>query len=289
MTTVQRSKPSLTRRRPPHCRKFLGLVTMMGVMSCQPIGEPVVLPESYNGGVILEPDAGYVRLDCRQSARLPDTLALYCFDGDEETSLTIGDSTGKHNAKIVGTKTRQVLGPTCCGIALQFSETNDSSYLEIADSPDWDLEQGAISFWLRVNECPPLETRQAVISRASSDSDETGHFAIFLLPGCDWSVSLCVTGSCIDVRAHAALTPGQWSHLNVNFGPPDLELYLEGRLVAEGNTTSGLIGNRNPWVIGADSFRAVPGVATPPAHFLTGATIDMVRLSSARNKLFPLD
>jgi hypothetical protein len=253
------------------------------------VGEPVVIPESYNAGKILEPDGGYIRLDCDQSAALPETLAIYCFDDDVKTSDTVLDSAGKHEARIVGTKTRLVRGPACCGMARQFSETNDSSYIKIPDSFDWDLNQGAISFWLRVDACPTRAQGQGLISRASVDSAETGHFSVILLPGCNWSVFLTGDNEDIEVRANAPLSPGQWSHLNINFGPPAIELYLEGKLVAQNALRVGTAGNRNPWVIGADTREAEPGTATPSAHFLTGAAIDLLRISSARNKLISLD
>jgi hypothetical protein len=173
-------------------------------------------------------------------------------------------------------------------MALQFSESNTTSYIEVSDSPDWQLDQGSISLWLRVDACPARAPGQGLISRASSDRAETGHFGLFILPACSFAVNLTGDSDSIEVRANTALTPGQWAHVNVNFGPPGLELYLDGRLVASDETTLGTSGNHNPWVIGADTSEANPGAATPPAHFLTGAAIDLLRISSARNKLIVL-
>jgi hypothetical protein len=257
--------------------------------SCDPVGEPIVLPELYNSGRILEPDAAYMRLDCDQSAQLPGTLALYCFDDDPTAGSAVGDSTGKHGATVVCTKTRRVRGPTCCGMALQFSETNTSAYIEIADSPDWKLKQGSISFWLRLEACPSQEEGQSLISRASSDQAEAGHFNLTILKECNWSVRLTRNGKSVEKRADAPLTPGQWSHLNVNFGPPGLELYLDAKLAAEDPVSWGIDGNHAPWVVGADTRDAKPATVALPAHFLTGAAVDLLRISSIRNKLAPLD
>lgn len=265
------------------------VLVLFSGFACDPVGEPIVLPDLYYSGKILEPDAGYVRLDCDQGAGLPETLAIYCFDDDVKTSDAVMDRTGKHNARIIGTMTRLVRGPACCGLARQFSETNTSSYIEVPDSFDWDLNHGSISFWLRVNACPTQAQGQGLISRASVDSAETGHFSVILLPGCNWSVFLTGDNESIEVRANALLTPGQWSHLNINFGPPAIELYLAGKLVASNAISLGTVGNRNPWVIGADTRQSEPGTAVPPAHFLTGAAIDLLRISSARNRLFPLE
>jgi hypothetical protein len=261
------------------------LLIIFAVTTCDPVGEPVFLPESYNAGQIIEPDAGYIRLDCYQSARLPDTLALYCFDDDERTNNIVVDSRGKHNATIIGTYTRSIQGPACCGIALQFSETNTSSYIEIPDSSDWDLVQGSISFWFRVNACPIQGQDQYLVSRASEDGAETGHIGIFIQPGCYLSVRLEGDDSEVQVRAGSPITPGQWSHININFGSPEFELYVDGKLVGTNPVVFGTGGNRNPWVIGADTRGAKPGSAIPPAHFLTGAAIDLLRISSTRNKL----
>ncbi|MBN1656638.1 MAG: LamG domain-containing protein [Deltaproteobacteria bacterium] len=256
---------------------------------CEPVGEPIASPDLFNSGRILEPDAGYIRLDCEQSAELPETLAIYCFEDNDQPNDIVVDSTGQHDGKIIGTKTRVVRGPTCCGMARFFSESNSASYIEIPDSHDWDLDKGSISFWVRINACFIAGQSQGLISRASADRDEDGHLGLLLLSECNWAAFAAVDGEAIEVRADRSLTPGKWSHININFGPPGLELYLDGRLVAEDTFRSGMEGSRNPWVIGADTREAKPGTASPPVHFLTGAAIDLLRISSARNKLVFLE
>jgi hypothetical protein len=259
------------------------------VYACDPMGEPIIRPELYNSGRIVEPDAGYIRLDCDQSAQLPETLAIYCFENHDRAYDMVVDSTGKHDGKIIGTKTRSVRGPTCCGMARLFSETNSSSYIEIPDSLDWDLDEGSISFWLRIGTCLVEDQSQGLISRASNDREETGHFALILKDECNWAAFISEDGETVEVRAEESLTPGKWSHINVNFGPPAFELYLDGKLIGEKEIEAGTSGNRNPWVIGADTREATPGTAFPPTHFLTGAAIDLLRISSARNRLVFLE
>lgn len=257
--------------------------------ACDPVGEPIIRPQLYNSGKIVEPDAGYIRLDCDQSAQLPDTLSIYCFENHDRGDDIVVDSTGKHDGTIVGTKTRRVRGPTCCGMARRFSDTNTSSYIEIPDSPDWDLDEGSISFWLRISVCLVGDQNQGIISRASIDHEESGHFALVLLSECKWAAFISEGGETIAVHSEESLTPGKWSHVNVNFGPPTFELYLDGQLIAERESTAATSGNRNPWVIGADTREALPGTASPPAHFLTGAAIDLLRISATRNRLVVLE
>jgi len=265
------------------------LLTASLACGCDHVGEPIVRPELYNSGKIVEPDAGYIRLNCDQSAQLSETVALYCFENHDRAYDVVVDSTGNHDAKIVSTKTRSVLGPTCCGLALRFSETNYSSYIEIPDSPDWDLDEGSLSFWLRSSACLVNDQIQGLISRASIDREETGHLGLILLDDCNWAAFFSENGKTVEVRADRSLTPGKWSHINLNFGPPTLELYLNGELIAEKEVAVGTSGNRNPWVIGADSRETKPGTGSPPAHFLTGAAIDLLRISSARNQLVVLE
>ncbi len=265
------------------------LLAMPLLCACDPVGEPIVRPKLYNSGKIVEPDAGYIRLDCDQSAQLPDTLAIYCFENHDGAPDVVIDSTGKHDGQIVGTKTRSVRGPTCCGMALRFSETNTSSYIEIPHSSDWELDEGSISFWLRISACLGDGQIRGLISRASIDREETGHLGLVLLGECNWAAFIYEDGEATEIRAEKTLTPGKWSHINVNFGPPAFELYLDGKLIAETEIEVGTGGNRNPWVIGADTREANPGTPSPPTHFLTGAAIDLLRISSARNKLVFLE
>jgi len=84
----------------------------------------------------------------------------------------------------------------------------------------------------------------------------------------------------------------------VRFGPPDLELWVDGvlatraeLLVTDGAwvasecglpTTAGLAGNANPWVLGASTHDSDEDLATPVDGHLVGA-IDDLRISASRD------
>ena len=91
-------------------------------------------------------------------------------------------------------------------------------------------------------------------------------------------------------------------HVGVNFGGAQgLQLFVDGLLASETtdatfgsydypcdgdypcntSTTKGIMGNSNPWVIGANSMSSQDGQAGPVYLHLGGA-VDYVRISSVR-------
>ena len=224
-------------------------------------------------------DGGVGRLNCEQSAFLPGSIALYCFEEEDDFNL-ISDSTGDHHASIVGTKTRRVNGPLGLGLALRFSDTNFSTYVEIPDSEAWELAAGSISFWLKTDTCS--DDSQGIVSRDARHQQSPGHLTVRLSADCEWSVSSEGDGEQVQVQSIKPLVPDKWSHITVNFGPPDLELYLDDRLTGRESVHWGIEGNDNPWVIGADLQGSDEGSATPPGDFLRGAAVDLLRISSKR-------
>jgi hypothetical protein len=273
---MERNRSRTLRSRAFGSALFLGLA----LCACDPVGEPItrrVHPS--NAGAVITPDAGEGRLNCDQSARLPGTVALYCFE-EEGPADRVADSTGDHHGDVVGTKVRRVRGAYGLGMALRFSDTNFSSYLELPDSDDWDLEKGSISLWLRLDTCP--NDGQGIISRDARHQNEPGHIGIRLLPGCEWSVLSEGSEDRVEVDADEPLVPDRWSHIWVNFGAPALEIYLDARLVGRAPVQWGIAGNDNPWAVGADARGSDDGSAGPPADFLRGAEVDMVRIGSER-------
>lgn len=245
---------------------------------CEPVGEPIVRRVRQRGAVEVV-DGGAGRLNCEQSALLPGTIALYCFE-EEEIYDRVSDSTGDHHGTITGTKARRTKGPLGLGLALRFTDTNFSTYVEIPDSEAWELEEGSISFWLKTDTCS--DDSQGILSRDARHQDSPGHLGIRLSADCDWWASSEGESQQVQVQSIEPLVPDRWSQVAVNFGPPDLELYLDGRLTGKEPVAWGIAGNSNPWAIGADLRGSDEGSAAPPADFLRGAAIDLLRISSER-------
>ena len=245
---------------------------------CEPEGEPIIrrIRQGARAEVL---DGGAGRLNCRQSALLPGTIALYCFEQEEDFDL-LSDSTGAHHATIVGTKTRRVNGPLGLGLALRFTDTNFSTFVEIPDSEAWELEEGQVSFWLMTDTCSGDD--QGILSRDARHQQSTGHLTVRLSADCEWSVSSEGDGDRVEVQSIEPLVPDRWAHITINFGPPNLELYLNDKLTGKESVRWGIAGNDNPWVIGADLQGSDEGSAYPPGDFLRGAAVDLLRISSER-------
>ena len=78
------------------------------------------------------------------------------------------------------------------------------------------------------------------------------------------------------------LAIGRWSHFGVNFGPPGLELWVNGRAVGFSSYANGLRGNQNPWTVGVSNDSSVEGTGQPLWKPLRDADIDHLRISNRR-------
>jgi hypothetical protein len=220
--------------------------------------------------------------------------ALYTFDADEGRARVM-DSVGGHDAAVQDGLVRTVSGPDGCNQAFSFA---DHQYFIIDDSPDWDLEIGSIDLWLRL----PLEQLDhiGVFSRDLLDRDQSGHVSLFIDSEGRGVVRVQPQDSSSDNRTDAVactaflLPRERWIHLGVNFGPPILELYVNGSLTQFEGPTSltdawecgqignfGIAGNALPWVVGRSTFRSeeVLELLEFPA---LGCAIDNLRISRTR-------
>jgi len=230
------------------------------------------------------PDAGP---PCVASAD-PDTLLLYTFSG---TGTQVTDATGKHHGTLVGSAARG-LGAPGCGTAAVFPNSA-SDYIEVPDSPDWDLPQGSVDLWVRVDTPTPVAVR-GIVSRDADQIAKPGHFSIYQLPDGGIAVRLQRTTNLGAVRCSPPLTLGAWHHVGVNFGAGGLQLFVDGApglrtdsvkagliLQCGTSTEQGIEGNDNPWVLGTSSHQSAEGSATPTSYPFDGA-IDSFRVSKIR-------
>jgi hypothetical protein len=217
-------------------------------------------------------------------------VALYPFDDDEGRSQ-VADTVGGHNGSAQLGLVSTVEGPEDCGRALAFGE---QGYVVIDDSPAWDLESGSIDLWLWVP--AELTDHVGVVSRDQRDRDDPGHFTLFVddaghalarVQPASASGELDAL-SCSEVE----LPREQWLHIGVNFGPPRVELYLDGELVSGlGPSTLrdecgqdgpfGIAGNDLPWVLGRATHHS-EGILDTLELPATGFAIDHLRISNRR-------
>ena len=222
-------------------------------------------------------------------------VALYTFDEDEGRAQ-VADAVGSHNGAVQLGLVTTVDGPEGCDRAFSFGA--DDQYFVIDDSPDWDLEVGSVDLWLWLP--AQLGDHVGVFSRDLNDRHEPGHFSLFVdtegraqvrvQPQDDSSDNSTDAVSC----SAAPLPREQWVHLGVNFGPPAVELYVDG-LLAQGvgahalsdewdcgqTGAFGIAGNDLPWVVGRSTFRSDDVLETLelPA---SGCAIDHLRISNER-------
>ena len=225
-------------------------------------------------------------------------LALYTFDQDEGRAQ-VADVVGMHNGSVQLGLVVTTEGPEGCGRAFTFG--SEGQYFVIDDSPDWDLEVGSVDLWLWL----PAEQGDniGVFSRDVTNRETPGHFSFFVDVDGRAVVRVQPQDASSDnsndavACSAAALPRQQWVHLAVNFGPPALELYVNGLLAAGEGANAidsswachqpgayGIAGNDLPWVVGRSTFRSDATLETLEFPALYCA-IDQLRISNQRRDI----
>lgn len=218
----------------------------------------------------------------------PDTIALYHF----ETVNGVPDAAGSHDGAFRGGVTL-ITGP--CGHAMSPIRDMDG-YVELPDSPDWDLPSGSIDLMVQAVEV--TSGSAGVIGRDASGSETGGQLSMWIAQDGTFVVRIQEVGDgpggstllCSEQHAVA----GQWYHVGVNFGSAD-EIWVDGELGIRTDPVTlrfgtfpcnqdgglGLDGTDNPWVLGADTADSAEGSATPldGDSYLDGGSIDELRVS----------
>jgi hypothetical protein len=237
-----------------------------------------------------------------------DTIALYDLEGSFSSGV-LADQTGFHNGRLTGSGFTSVAGPAGCGQGLAFPGAGSDAiaYGVISDGrspgshgrPAFNLGVGSFDLWVNQPSLPPLVSAMGIVSHDVS----TAATGIALLLACDGTLVARMTssgGPAVYQCSNAPIGADTWRHVLVNFGPPGLELIVDGVLQTktgsvgfEGggcaqpitcgtSTTAGLTSGESPWVLGADAQHADPeslsGVDSP---FLSGE-IDELRISRVR-------
>ncbi len=243
-------------------------------------------------------DAG---LGAPDAIRFDANQAIVCEDGwisngvIAEYSMTVNangdvdDLVGSHTGTLDGPP-EETLG--VCGTGLKFG---NGARVVIADSIDWELSEGSIDFWAFFPALPPLFS-EGVVSRDAIRLGLPGHISFGRSN--DGRVAVRIQdGDDAVVCSNAAVATEQWVHIGVNFGPPDLEMYVDGVAqsgvgtlpVTQFNSITcntpmprGLTGNANPWVIGTASMHSDEGSADPATLPFDSGGVDEFRISIQR-------
>jgi hypothetical protein len=156
----------------------------------------------------------------------------------------------------------------------------DITYLDVPDSPDWQLESGSVDLWIRLDPVSTGEVPQGIMSRDARSVNKPGHFSLARrLPGNEIGLRLQRVDDTYTTQT-VPVHEGEWHRIAVNFGPPYVELFLDGVLQAKGDAW-GIDGNLNPWAIGASNAFSEEGASTPISKPFEGS-VDDVRISRVR-------
>lgn len=222
-----------------------------------------------------------------------DTLVLLGFNGSG--AVARDESRNDHSGTVVGPSATRV-ATSECGQALSLSPSDPISHVRIDTSTDFDLDVGAVDFWVRPaafdQECSGLVARDAW--GLATD----GHFLILLLA--DGGVAARLQRPAGGVwRCSEPVTLDHWHHVRVAFGPGGFMLHVDGVVAqrketlscgtvspdpvrcGEGASDEGIAGNANPWVIGAASWYSPEGTTDALRAPLDGL-IDAVQISRSR-------
>lgn len=157
------------------------------------------------------------------------------------------------------------------GAATDFDGMDD--YMVIPDDPAWQLTDGTIQLWAKVEDddfdgTVADEGMQTIFSR-----DESNHSNgdIYLdAQGDDLTVRIQGTNGGT-LTATNVLSADTWHQINVSFGTNGLEIWVDGTMVANDPTiTRGIDGINAPWTIGGWSQTFAGGLPTDTTTFFDG-------------------
>jgi hypothetical protein len=230
---------------------------------------------------------------CNETPQTGDLL-LYRFE-EPAGATFVTDAVGAHpgTARAPGASTTS--GPTACGAARLF-ESGPLGFpiIEVPHHPDFNLTSGSLSFWVRLPAARTLSSR-GIVSRDAFGEARPGHLSVYEVASGHLVVRLQGATSSGARCSEAPLPPDVWIKVGVNFGAPGLQLFVNDAeqmgihpnivvptSACGRNTTDGIDGNENPWVLGASSDGSVEGTADPFERTAQGVAIDAFRVSRAR-------
>ena len=227
------------------------------------------------------------------------TVALYSFD-DIGGQNTVADVAAGHDGMFNNGPPITVAGPVGCGEALQFDAAGPPfPFVEVPDSPDWQLSEGSISFRVQLQGTFSISEVQGIVSRDAELTDFSGH--IIITRACGNHVRVRLQGTRDEqtlLCSEQPISPDTWAYVEVNFGGNQpLSMHINGieqngRPFTEcpnsnlcGDPLSvGIDGNNNPWVFGASSSNSTNNTTDAITSPFVGL-LDHLRIRNQRNDL----
>jgi hypothetical protein len=127
---------------------------------------------------------------------------------------------------------------------------NSSEYVAVAHDGALEVEKGTVQFWFKTDQTCGTQT---IFSKDHYGYKDGGHLIISLVNSTIEVRMQSKTESYI-VRTGNLVKASNWHHLAFTFGEGGMKLYLDGVLVGSNNYSGGLIGNKEPIVIGGSNW-----------------------------------
>lgn len=135
----------------------------------------------------------------------------------------------------------------------------NDSFIEVPHDDAYLLNKGTVSFWFYADD---LNGTQGLVAKDANGYVTGGHFRAYT-NGRSLVCQLQSTSASYTVQSSgSALNADTWHHVAVGFGAGGLRLYLDGVLVDSDSYTGGLgtssggVGNQEPWTFGVDQYQA---------------------------------
>jgi hypothetical protein len=125
---------------------------------------------------------------------------------------------------------------------------DDDEYIAVAHDAAFEVAQGTVQLWFKTRDA---DERQALFAK---DRNGTGAGQLTIwLDDRDLKVKLESGSQSHTITANNVVSSNTWYQLSFTFGPAGMKLYLNGNLVGSNGYTGGLVGNKQPIVIGGSN------------------------------------
>jgi hypothetical protein len=152
----------------------------------------------------------------------------------------------------------------------------ESGHIMVPHHDGMMTDAGSVSLWILAEDA---SKPQGLLSKDATNYGDGGHLTLHLAQN-KIVARLQSVGEDHELKS-AKIESGQWTHVVVSFGPVGFRLFVEGKLVDQGDYQGGLGessgggGNREPLVLGASCMNSDPLSPSPLNSYFGGKLDDI--------------